>query len=255
MTVARMTVGSLFAGIGGFDLGFERAGFEIKWQVEIDPFCRAVLAKHWPDVRRYEDVRTVGAELERVDVIVGGFPCQDISEAGKQAGIDSGERSGLWREMARIIRELRPSYVVVENVTALLYHDMGIVLGDLATFGYDAEWESLPASRFGAPIHRDRVWIVAYPAQELRLRSVFPGHFNAEGDGQGFKRIWAMLSARRARGRPPANFLRIRADDGFSTRLDAIAGLGNAVIPQATRWIAERIKEAEAVAMRNASGY
>src|SRR6185312_32662 len=108
-----MTVGSLFAGIGGFDLGFERAGFEIKWQVEIDPFCRAVLAKHWPDVRRYEDVRTVGAELERVDVVCGGFPCQDISFAGDGAGLD-GERSGLWREFSRLIGELRPRYVVVE---------------------------------------------------------------------------------------------------------------------------------------------
>ena len=104
----RLTVGSLFAGIGGFDLGLERAGFDIRWQVEIDPFCRAVLAKHWPQVKRYEDVRTVGAHnLERVDVVCGGFPCQDISDAGLRAGID-GKRSGLWSEMARLTGELRP---------------------------------------------------------------------------------------------------------------------------------------------------
>jgi len=159
---SRPTVGSLFAGIGGFDLGLERAGMEIKWQVEIDPFCRAVLAKHWPDVRRYEDVRTVGAELGYVDVICGGFPCQDISTAGKGAGL-AGERSGLWSEYLRLICHLRPRYVVVENVAALLARGMGTVLGDLAEGGYDAEWDCLPAVAFGAPHRRDRVWIVAYP--------------------------------------------------------------------------------------------
>ena len=157
-----MTVGSLFAGIGGFDLGLERAGFEIKWQVEIDPFCRAVLAKHWPHVKRYEDVRTVGSELEHVDVICGGFPCQDISDAGKRIGIN-GPRSGLWSEFARLVGELRPRFVIVENVAGLLSLGMGRVLGDLATFGYDAEWDTLPAVAFGTPHRRDRVWIVAYP--------------------------------------------------------------------------------------------
>src|SRR5262245_38887752 len=125
-----MTVGGLFSGIGGFELGFQRAGFEIRWMVEIDPFCRAVLKKHWPDVTCYEDVRTVGNELERVDVLCGGFPCQDISLAGAGAGLD-GERSGLWREFARLIRLLRPKYIVVENVSALLIRGMGRVLGDL----------------------------------------------------------------------------------------------------------------------------
>src|SRR5687767_562507 len=111
-----MTFGSLFAGIGGFDLGFERAGMRCEWQVEIDPYCRRVLAKHWPDVRRWDDVRTFPPDGDwGVDVICGGFPCQDISAAGKQAGIE-GERSGLWGEYERIIRVLRPRIVVVENV-------------------------------------------------------------------------------------------------------------------------------------------
>ena len=95
-----MTFGSLFSGIGGIDLGLERAGMECKWQVEIDPYCQKVLAKHWPDVRRYDDVRSVGADtLEAVDLIAGGFPCQDVSVAGKRAGLKEGTKSGLWFEI------------------------------------------------------------------------------------------------------------------------------------------------------------
>jgi len=243
-----MTVGSLFAGIGGFDLGFERAGFQVKWQVEIDPFCLAVLEKHWPDVRRYEDIRTVGApNLERVDVIVGGFPCQDVSSAGHRAGIDAGARSGLWREMARVVDELRPGYVVVENVSALLYNGLGRVLGDLAEVGYDAEWECLPASSFGAPHRRDRVWIVAYPSEMLRDRVLFPGTLDAEGAAAWYQRIWAIIRARRARHAPPADFCKLRAADGLSGRLDELAAYGNAVVPQITEWLARRILDAEGV--------
>lgn len=169
--VVSLTVGSLFAGIGGFDLGFERAGFTVRWQVEIDPWCRRVLETHWPHVYRHDDVRTAGAHnLEAVDVLVGGFPCQDISVAGRGAGI-TGARSGLWREYARIIRELRPRYVVVENSPALLGRGLGRVLGDLAEIRYDAEWDCLPMSAFGANQQRDRIWIVAYPGPaEWRAR-------------------------------------------------------------------------------------
>jgi DNA (cytosine-5)-methyltransferase 1 len=160
-----MTVGSLFAGIGGFDLGFERAGFDITWQVEIDPWARAVLAKHWPHVHRHDDIRTAGAHnLETVDVLCGGFPCQDISLAGKGAGLGEGTRSGLWSEYARLIRELRPRYGVVENVSALLARGLGRVVGDLAACGYDAEWDCIPAAAVGAPHRRDRLWLVAYPS-------------------------------------------------------------------------------------------
>ena len=134
-----------------FELGLERSGgFETVAQCEIDPFCRRVLAKHWPNVRRYEDVRELTADvLARdgigVDAICGGFPCQDISFAGKGAGL-AGERSGLWREYARLIRELRPAVVIVENVSALLSRGLGDVLGDLAALGYDAEWDCIRAS-------------------------------------------------------------------------------------------------------------
>jgi DNA (cytosine-5)-methyltransferase 1 len=278
-----MTVGSLFAGIGGFDLGFERAGFEIKWQVEIDPFCRAVLEKHWPDVRRYEDVRTVGAEtLERVDVVCGGFPCQDISSAGAKAGLD-GEQSGLWFEMARIIRQLRPRYVVVENVADLLARGVGRVLSDLAESGYDAEWDCIQAAAVGAPHGRDRLWIVAYPhADEGRcevgrecdgatVQDATNGHprrHDAHGlradvsdatgpteptrarrwtrQGLDFER-WRVDARQRARWEAEPAICRVA--DGVSPGLDnaRLAALGNAVLPQITEWIARRIAEAEAM--------
>jgi DNA (cytosine-5)-methyltransferase 1 len=148
--------GSLFSGIGGFELGLERAGMRCIWQSEIDPYASAVLRKHWPEVPNHGDIRNVRAGVvERPDVICGGFPCQDISNAGKRAGID-GERSGLWSEYARVIGELRPRYVIVENVAALLGRGLERVLGDLAALGFDAEWHCIPASAVGAPHRRDR---------------------------------------------------------------------------------------------------
>jgi DNA (cytosine-5)-methyltransferase 1 len=137
---------------------------------EIDEYARKVLSKHWPDVPIYHDVRELSADRLAsdgisVDVICGGFPCQDISFAGKGAGL-AGERSGLWREYARLIGELRPRFVIVENVAALLGRGMGDVLGDLAAIGYDAEWHCIPASAVGAPHRRDRIWVVAYPGGE-----------------------------------------------------------------------------------------
>ncbi len=161
---APLTVLDLFSGIGGFSLGLERTGgFRTVAFCEIEEFPRRVLAKHWPDVPIHRDVRELKAEhVGAVDVICGGFPCQDISTAGKGAGL-AGERSGLWREYARLVGELRPSYVIVENVAALLGRGLGTVLGDLAALGYDAEWHCIPASAVGAPHIRDRVWIIAYP--------------------------------------------------------------------------------------------
>ena len=188
-----MNVGSLFAGIGGFDLGFERAGMRVSWQVEQDPYCQAVLARHFPEARRFEDVREVGAEnLPPVDLLCGGFPCQDLSAAGKGAGLD-GANSGLWTEFARIIRELRPRYVVVENVPALLTGKgkrwdrapVGRVLGDLAEAGYDAEWACLSAREFGAPHLRKRIWLVAYPAWDAEARPAAPAGSERQRARQG----------------------------------------------------------------------
>jgi len=166
-----MKVLDLFAGIGGFTLGLERVGFETVAFCEIDAYAQKVLKKNWPEVPIYDDVRKITAERLasdgiRVDVITGGFPCQDISTAGRQAGIE-GERSGLWSECARLLGEIRPRYAIFENVTNLLNGDGGDwfkrVLGDISALGYDAEWHCIPASAIGAHHHRDRVWIVAYP--------------------------------------------------------------------------------------------
>ena len=153
--------GSLFAGIGGFDLGFERCGMQCKWQVEIDDYATKILERHWPDVHRQRDIKQCGRHnLERVDVICGGFPCQDISYAGKGAGLD-GERSGLFFEAIRLVRELRPRAVVLENVAGLLTRGLDRVLGTLAEIGFDAEWHCIPAAAVGAPHIRDRVFIIA----------------------------------------------------------------------------------------------
>lgn len=156
----------LFSGIGGFSLGLERAGFETVAFCEIDPVCRGLLAHHWPEVPCYDDITTLTAERLAadgisVDAICGGFPCQDLSFAGKGAGL-AGERSGLWREYARLIRELRPRVVIVENVAALLGRGLGDVLGDLAQIGYDSFWDCIPASALGAHHRRDRLWIIAH---------------------------------------------------------------------------------------------
>ena len=170
-----MTFGSLFAGIGGIDLGFERAGLECRWQVEIDDYARKVLAKHWPKVHRHDDVRTWPNEhAEPVDIIAGGFPCQDISYAGKGAGLD-GERSGLFYEVMRIVSVMGPRFVVLENVAALLTRGIDDVLGSLASLGYDAEWHCIPAAAVGAPHIRDRVFIVGYAASERQQRASLGG--------------------------------------------------------------------------------
>ena len=162
-----MQVLDLFSGIGGFSLGLERAGMKTVAFCEIDKKAQRVLRKHWPEVPIFSDVQTLTGEVLRehgisVDVICGGFPCQDISVAGKGEGIE-GKRSGLWSEFARLIGELRPRYAIVENVSALLNRGLDRVLGDLASLGYDAEWHCIPASAVGAPHRRDRIWIVAHP--------------------------------------------------------------------------------------------
>lgn len=175
----KLKVLDLFSGIGGFSLGLERTGgFETVAFCEIEEFPRRVLNKHWPEVPCYHDVRKLTADVLNgdgisVDVITGGFPCQDISVSGRQAGIGSDTRSGLWSEIIRLIRQLRPKFVIVENVANLLRGPsnkpgawFGRVLGDLAECGYDAEWQNIPASSIGAPHRRERVWIVAYPRHE-----------------------------------------------------------------------------------------
>ena len=167
---------SLFSGIGGLELGLEAAvpGLRTCWQVEQDDFCRQVLAKHWPDSKRFEDVRTVRAEdIRGADVICGGFPCQDISIAGKGAGL-AGDRSGLWWEMHRLISLALPRIVVAENVPALTSRGLSEVLCSLAECGYASEWDIVSAASVGAWHRRDRLFIIAYQT-------------DSNGDGRGFE--------------------------------------------------------------------
>lgn len=174
-----MKLGSLFSGIGGFELGLERAipGLETVWQVEQNKFCQKVLKKHWKNSKIYDDVKTVGKHnLEPVDILCAGFPCQGFSVSGKGKGLDD-ERSGLYWELWRVISELRPRIVVMENVPAITFRGLSDVLGSLASIGYDAEWCIISAAQFGAPHKRERWFCVAYP-NESRCRS--RGHLERE---------------------------------------------------------------------------
>lgn len=237
-----MRIGSLFSGIGGLELGLERAGLgHVVWQCEIDPYCREVLARHWPEAKRFEDVREIDSSAPAVDILCGGFPCQDVSVAGKRAGL-AGERSGLWFEFARIVRELRPRYVVVENVPGLLTGGLGDVLGELAASGYDAEWDCVPASAVGAPHRRDRVFILAYPDAAHRAGdgvSCGPtteriGAWDARCGGNAEPGWWA--------AEPNVG----RVADGVPRRSQRLKALGNAVVPQCAEVVGRVIARMEA---------
>lgn len=255
-TVSKLRVLDLFSGIGGFSLGLERTGgFETVAFCEIEPFPRKVLAKHWPEVPQYDDVRTLTAERLAtdgiaVDVITGGFPCQDISVAGKQAGIGKGTRSGLWSECLRLVSELRPKYAIFENVSNLLSGPaekpggwFGRVLADLASVGYDAEWENIPASALGASHRRERIWIVAYNCGDRLQRlkdargagSLWPiNHQQLEGLLESEGRV--ALPSGKGGG----------VHDGVPDRSHRLKALGNAVVPQIPELIGRAILEARA---------
>jgi len=238
----KFTVGSLFSGIGGLDLGLEHAGFTIEWQVENNEFCQQVLAKHWPLVPRYGDIRTIRSnDLAPIHVLAGGFPCQDVSDAGSRAGID-GSRSGLWTEFARLVRQLQPQYVLVENVAALLSRGLERVLADLAACGYDAEWQVLPAAAFGAPHLRERLFLVGYPHSDKHTANVFPPYFRPQ---QTSPAIWQEVYAALTRA-TSSNRGRTYADTrrefyGLPDNVDRLTALGNAVVPQVAQYVGECI--------------
>ena len=275
-----MKVGSLFSGIGGFDLGLERAGHEIVWQVENDAYCRKVLAKHWPDVPCHSDVHNCGTHnLEEVDVICGGFPCQPVSTAGKQLAQD--DERWLWPEFARVIRELQPRYVLVENVPGLLVRGFSDVLGDLAALGYDAEWGCVSAASVGAPHLRKRIFIMAH-----REREGLEGHAGDGDHGHEPGRLKARPNRSTGEGcLPPRDVAHPegqlsdgcydnrgggfrplpesgdsgeearsiggwwsvepnvgRVAHGVPKRVDRLRSLGNAIVPQVAEWIGRKLR-------------
>ena len=267
-------VGSLFSGIGGFDLGLERTGgFEVAWQVEWDSYCQKVLAKHWPGVPCYGDIHDVGVHnLAPVDVLVGGFPCQPVSVAGKRKGQD--DDRWLWPEFGRLIRELRPRYVLVENVPGLLVRGMGDVLGDLSTFGYDAQWGIVSAASVGAPHLRKRIFIMAHANSDREewdqsenwqrsrvdedssaVRSQPKDVAHATGSRSKARRSDAMGTRDRSRrdevlsegsggreGRHWATEPNVgRVAHGVRSRVDRLRGLGNAIVPQVAEYIGRRV--------------
>ena len=244
-----MNVLDLFSGIGGFSLGLERAGFLTVAFCEIEPYARAVLRKHWPKVPCYADVRELTAARLAADgvpppeVLCGGFPCQDVSNLGKRAGID-GERSGLFSHIVRIVRELKeagrpPLYVILENVSSLRSRGLDGVLRALAAVGYDAEWHCIPASAVGAEHDRDRVWIIAYPAGS-RVEGLWP-----EGVEIACPLDRSLLSVRDRDGQWKTEPDVRRVADGIPSRVDRLRCLGNAVVPQIPEIIGRAIIRGE----------
>lgn len=273
---------SLFAGIGGIDLGLDRAGMECVAQVEKNDFCLKVLTKHWAHVPKFKDVKDVGKNnLPAADLICGGFPCQPHSLAGKRKA--SADDRDLWGEFARIIRECRPKWVLAENVPGLLSSEngrfFGRVLRDLGASGYDVEWQSISAAAFGAPHIRERVYIVAHHKSEgERAISVFSRRPQQEGnDADGLREDVSDSNGRQAgyksKDKIGENFGSGSGKDswhkglqrevaqsqwwqsepelgrvahGIPNRVDRLMGLGNAVVPQAIEFIGNCINRAEA---------
>lgn len=248
----KLRVLDLFSGIGGFSLGLERTGgFETVAFCEIEEFPRRVLAKHWPEVPCYHDVRELSADALcrdgiAVDVICGGFPCQDISSAGKMAGIE-GQRSGLWGQIVRLCGELQPSYVIVENVSNLLAGGNGSwfarVLSDLASIGYDATWHCIPASHIGALHQRDRVWVIAYPnADSVRLQ----GFRRPKGRPWSEEQFAGLVQVVLQTSIPTRNGGGIH--DWVSNRAHRLRALGNSIVPQIPEMIGYAILDMERAA-------
>jgi DNA (cytosine-5)-methyltransferase 1 len=245
----QLVYGSLFSGIGGIDLGFDRAGLKCAWQVEIDPDALEVLDKHWPWVPKYGDIRTF--EPTPVDVICGGFPCQGISVAGKGGGL-SDDRSGLWTEYFRVVKRVKPRIVVIENSPAIRTRGLREIVEQLASIGYVCEWDVIPAAAFGAPHLRERMFIIADT-----LCSTAPVE-----NGCCEKR-WFKTGTLEPAVLPPVNgasrtkrfeasalfdrWISVLGSDEPVERVSAVADgvserlVGNAVVPQVAEWIGRRL--------------
>jgi len=277
-----MNIGSLFSGMGGIEIGFEKSGFETEWFVEREPYAKEILKKRFPRTKIYEDVTKIDfRKVPRVEILTGGFPCQDISNAGKRAGI-KGSRSSLWNYYLKAIRQIQPKIAFIENVSALLNRGLNVVLADLAEIGYDAEWYCVPASAVGANHQRDRIFIIAYPnSNGDRFNSSTDRREEEEiwdkdnesiisdecGKANGSREISNTNSKRLQRREKARNFEESwkdreqqltrqsgywatepnvgRVAHGIPFRVDRIKCLGNAVVPQVAEVFAEAIKKGD----------
>jgi len=234
-----MTHGSLFSGIGGFEEGAEMADIQTLWNCELEEYQSKILKKNYQHARQYRDIKNL-KHPRYVDIISGGFPCQDISVAGKGEGIKGG-RSGLWSENHRIIREVRPKYAILENSPALLYRGFERVLLDLWEIGYNAEWQCISNSAFGFPHKRERVYIIAYSNQiglqgdfrkDRAFNPVFKKWTSDKTNGHiMFKRIHEIPTCSD-----------IRNGDGFQNWTHRVASIGNSVNPLVAYYLFECIK-------------
>jgi len=240
---------SLFSGIGGFDLAAQNVGFENVFHCEINPFCQTILKYYWPNAKTYTDIKQTDFTIWRgqIDILTGGFPCQDASIAGKQEGLQ-GERTGLFYEMLRAIREIRPKFIVAENVANITKinngNDFRIILNELARLGYNAEWRIIHASEVGAPHKRARLYLVAYP-NSIRLSpgKSFFSHVREKIEPFSWQPTGTPIQIVRGGAwetEPPILCL----DNGVSSKLvsDSIKGYGNAIVPQVAQRIFEAIK-------------
>jgi DNA (cytosine-5)-methyltransferase 1 len=237
-----------FSGIGGFSYAAEKlvGGFETTQFIEIDPYCQKVLNKHWPNVPIHDDITTFTAEPFQFDAVCGGFPCTDISTAGKRLGITKETRSGLFYELMRVIRMVRPRYIILENVAAILNNGLDIVLGELSEAGYNAEWSTFRASdTVQACHHRDRWFLVAYPqgiGMEGSRSSREQVKFEMEKTGLskwGYQRRLLSPNWRSYTSEPCLR----RGDDGLRDRSHRLKALGNAVIPACAAIPLQRVKD------------
>ncbi len=265
MEEKKMNVLDLFSGIGGFSLGLERAGMKTVAFCEIDKKAQQVLRKNWPDVPIFEDVSALTKEDigEEVDVICGGFPCQDISLSGRGAGL-AGARSGLWFQFHRLIKEIQPRYAIIENVSALRSRGLEVVLGGLAEIGYDAEWHCIPASAIGAPHQRDRIWIVANPTGG-GCKGMFDWDAKSSNAGSSSPFLANTNGAQREGGGVSCGIFSKNSDIGRSSwwEIEPTVGrvahgvsgqshrlkqLGNAVVPQIPEIIGKKLMHIESCA-------
>lgn len=234
-----MKRGSLFSGIGGFDLAAQWMDWENVFHCEINPFCQKVLKHHFPNAESYTDITSFDARKFKgcVDVLSGGFPCQDISIANQKKGDEAkgiqGKRSGLWKEYARIVGEIRPKFIVFENSPMLIDRGIGTVLYDLSELGYDAEWRNFYATQFGFNHRRKRTFGIAYPVSERRNGNIIKGGILHKILQQQPPRQ-NPLSVPFERFNAGSDFASVRLDDGFPKQLDtdSIKAYGNAIVPQ-----------------------